>query len=51
MDPTKAPQGGYDLSQLRALQDWFVRYQLNALPGVADVGSIGGLDQANIEAS
>src|SRR5438046_2665959 len=24
VDPKKAPQGGYDLSQLRALQDWFV---------------------------
>ena len=28
VDPEKAPQGGYDLAQLRALQDWFVRYQL-----------------------
>jgi Cu(I)/Ag(I) efflux system membrane protein CusA/SilA len=42
VDPAKAPNGGYDLSQLRALQDWFVRYQLNALSGVAEVGSIGG---------
>ncbi len=42
VDPAQAPKGGYDLSQLRALQDWFVRYQLNALPGVAEVGSIGG---------
>ena len=42
VDPAKAPHGGYDLSQLRALQDWFIRYQLNALPGVAEVGSIGG---------
>src|SRR5262249_24410785 len=33
---------GRDLGQLRALQDWFVRYQLNAVPGVAEVASIGG---------
>ncbi|HEX4495487.1 MAG TPA: efflux RND transporter permease subunit [Thermoanaerobaculia bacterium] len=31
-----------DLGELRALQDWFVRYQLNAVPGVAEVASIGG---------
>ena len=33
---------GKDLGQLRALQDWFVRYQLNSVPGVAEVASIGG---------
>jgi copper/silver efflux system protein len=33
---------GYDLGRLRALQDWYVRYQLNAVPGVAEVASIGG---------
>src|SRR5450432_1989899 len=33
---------GYDLGQLRAVQDWFVRYQLNAVPGVAEVASVGG---------
>src|SRR3954463_14142441 len=27
---------------LRTLQDWFIRYQLNAVPGVAEVASIGG---------
>src|SRR5689334_20599200 len=42
VDPKAAPQGGYDLGQLRSLQDWFVRYQLNAVPGVAEVASIGG---------
>ena len=41
VDPKQAPQGGYDLGQLRALQDWFIRYQLNAVPGIAEVGSIG----------
>ncbi|HAM70602.1 MAG TPA: CusA/CzcA family heavy metal efflux RND transporter [Verrucomicrobiales bacterium] len=52
VDPKASPNGGYDLSQLRALQDWFVRYQLNALPGVADVGSIGGfVRQYQIEVS
>ena len=34
--------GGQDLGQLRAIQDWFVRYQLNSVPGVAEVASIGG---------
>jgi Cu(I)/Ag(I) efflux system membrane protein CusA/SilA len=34
---------GYDLEQLRTLQDWFVRYQLNTVPGVSEVASIGGL--------
>ncbi len=42
IDPKDAPKGGYDLGQLRSLQDWFVRYQLNAVPGVAEVASIGG---------
>jgi copper/silver efflux system protein len=52
VDPRQAPKGGYDLSQLRSLQDWFVRYQLNALPGVADVGSIGGfVRQYQVEVS
>ena len=52
VDPRQAPQGGYDLAQLRAVQDWFIRYQLNELPGVADVGSIGGfVRQYQIELS
>lgn len=33
---------GEDLGSLRAIQDWYVRYQLNAVPGVAEVASIGG---------
>src|SRR5438046_9034963 len=33
---------GTSLRDLRSLQDWFVRYQLNAVPGVAEVASIGG---------
>jgi Cu(I)/Ag(I) efflux system membrane protein CusA/SilA len=52
VDPAQAPQGGYDLGQLRALQDWFIRYQLNAVPGVAEIGSIGGfVRQYQIEVS
>jgi len=31
-----------DLSQLRSIQDWFLRYELASLPGVAEVASIGG---------
>ncbi len=53
VDPSKAPGGtGYDLGELRAVQDWFVRYQLNAVPGVAEVASIGGfVRQYQIEVS
>ncbi|HYE94087.1 MAG TPA: CusA/CzcA family heavy metal efflux RND transporter [Terriglobales bacterium] len=35
--------GGLALRDLRALQDWFIRYQLNAVPGVAEVASVGGV--------
>ncbi len=31
-----------DLAQLRTLQDWYVRYQLTAVPGVSEVASLGG---------
>ena len=30
------------LRELRTVQDWFIRYQLNAVPGVAEVASVGG---------
>ena len=33
---------GRDLGQLRSTQDWFVRYQLAGVPGVAEVASVGG---------
>src|SRR2546423_11083793 len=33
---------GYNLRDLRTLQDWFIRYQLNSVPGVAEVASVGG---------
>src|SRR5471032_2109907 len=42
VDPKKSPKDGYDLGQLRATQDWFVRYQLNSVSDVAEVASIGG---------
>jgi Cu(I)/Ag(I) efflux system membrane protein CusA/SilA len=35
--------GQYDISQLRSLQDWFLRYELKSVPNVAEVASIGGL--------
>src|SRR5262245_10899214 len=35
-------EGPYNPAILRSLQDWFIRYQLNSVPGVAEVGSIGG---------
>jgi Cu(I)/Ag(I) efflux system membrane protein CusA/SilA len=33
------------LRDLRTLQDWFIRYQINAVPGVAEVASVGGYVQ------
>jgi Cu(I)/Ag(I) efflux system membrane protein CusA/SilA len=35
--------GRHDLSELRSIQDWFLRYELKAVPGVAEVASIGGM--------
>jgi Cu(I)/Ag(I) efflux system membrane protein CusA/SilA len=52
VDPAQAPSGVYDLGQLRAIQDWFIRYQLNSVQGVAEVGSVGGfVRQYQIEVS
>ncbi|UCD46653.1 MAG: efflux RND transporter permease subunit [Deltaproteobacteria bacterium] len=34
--------GKHDLSQLRSIQDWFLRYELTAVDGVSEVASIGG---------
>ena len=49
VDPVKssgtgpdAASGGFDLGTLRSLQDFFLRYQLAAVEGVAEVASIGG---------
>lgn len=35
--------GRHDLAQLRSLQDWFLRYELKTVPGVAEVASLGGM--------
>ena len=35
--------GQHDLAQLRSIQDWFLRYELKTIPGVAEVASIGGM--------
>jgi len=47
--PGKCPIDGqelvrstYNLAKLRSLQDWYVRYQLNAVKGVSEVASVGG---------
>jgi len=48
VDPSRATgegsprTAGYDLGELRSVQDWFIRYQLNSVQGVAEVASIGG---------
>ncbi|MBA2352765.1 MAG: efflux RND transporter permease subunit [Pseudomonadota bacterium] len=34
--------GKYDISQLRGLQDWFLKYELKTVPNVAEVATIGG---------
>ncbi|MBX3472140.1 MAG: efflux RND transporter permease subunit [Planctomycetes bacterium] len=39
-------EGPLDPGELRSIQDWYVRYQLNAVPGVAQVASVGGFVQA-----
>ncbi|URX61522.1 CusA/CzcA family heavy metal efflux RND transporter [Luteibacter anthropi] len=36
--------GHHDIGQLRALQDWFLRYQLKTVPDVAEVASLGGME-------
>ena len=35
--------GQHDLAQLRSLQDWFLKYELQTVPGVAEVATIGGM--------
>ncbi|MEM9399053.1 MAG: CusA/CzcA family heavy metal efflux RND transporter [Verrucomicrobiota bacterium] len=44
LDDTQARQkgSGKTLGELRTIQDWFIRYQINSVPGVAEVASIGG---------
>ena len=35
--------GKHDLSQLRSVQDWFLKYELKSLPNVAEVATLGGM--------
>ena len=42
---TRVESPTLSLRDLRTLQDWFIRYQLNAVPGVAEVASVGGYVQ------
>lgn len=35
--------GQYDLAQLRSLQDWFLKFELQTVPGVAEVATVGGM--------
>lgn len=35
--------GQHDLSQLRSLQDWFLKYELQTVPGVSEVATVGGM--------
>src|ERR1700758_1894764 len=37
--------GKHDISELRALQDWFLRYELKCVPTVAEVATIGGFNK------
>ena len=37
--------GGHDLAQLRSIQDWFLKFELQTVPGVAEVATIGGMVQ------
>jgi Cu(I)/Ag(I) efflux system membrane protein CusA/SilA len=36
------PTGKHNLAQLRSIQDWYLRYQLQTVPGVSEVASVGG---------
>jgi Cu(I)/Ag(I) efflux system membrane protein CusA/SilA len=41
-DPNGNPAGGWDLEELRTIQDWYVRYGLLSAEGVSEVASVGG---------
>lgn len=41
-DKNEKPTGGWDLHELRTIQDWKVKYELAAIEGVSEVASIGG---------
>lgn len=44
-DPDGNPTGGWDLHEIRTVQDFYVKYGLNAVEGVSEVASIGGFVQ------
>jgi copper/silver efflux system protein len=44
-DPHGLPAGGWDLHELRTIQDWYVRYGLLSAEGISEVASIGGFVQ------
>ena len=44
-DPDGNPAGGWDLHELRTIQDWTVRYALMSADGVSEVASVGGFVQ------
>ena len=35
--------GKHDLAQLRSIQDWFLKFELQTVPGVAEVATVGGM--------
>lgn len=41
-DPDGNPAGGWDLDELRSIQDWTIRYHLQAAEGITEVASVGG---------
>ena len=41
-DEQGRPTGGWDLHELRSIQDWYVRYGLQAADGVSEIASVGG---------
>jgi Cu(I)/Ag(I) efflux system membrane protein CusA/SilA len=41
-DPEGNPAGGWDLEELRTIQDWYIRYALLSADGVSEVASVGG---------
>jgi len=45
IDPDGKPAGGWDLHELRTIQDWYVRYALLSVKGVSEVASVGGFVQ------
>ncbi len=44
-DPDGNPVGGWDLNELRTIQDWYVRYYLLSAQGISEVASVGGFVQ------